>query len=290
MKIFYGIVTLSIVVLVAFYFSLRPKPRPITISANSWPGYTPLFYAQEKGWLKPFSLQLYAVSSLNESILLYESGLSDGLATTNDAALRLQKRFALTPIFFFDRSDGADKILANHSLESLQTSNDPIDVYLEIESVNALLLNSFIEYYRFAPERFRLHNISQELILDLPYRQTPTLLVTYDPYVSLLKAQGYQQIASSALPNVTILDLLLIKTDIAETRPQLISELRRALFRAAEALERDPKTFYTVVQHYLEGLSYEEFMHSLEEIKMVSTPEESERFIQHYRQQKGIQP
>ncbi|MBD3822730.1 MAG: GGDEF domain-containing protein [Thiotrichales bacterium] len=49
----------------------------LKISATTWVGYSPLFYAKAKGWLDPLKIQLLHVVSLSENRYLYQAGNAD---------------------------------------------------------------------------------------------------------------------------------------------------------------------------------------------------------------------
>ena len=56
--------------------------KKLRISITNWIGYTPLFYAKEKGWLELLDVKLLNVVSLSENMYLYKSGNSDAYVGT----------------------------------------------------------------------------------------------------------------------------------------------------------------------------------------------------------------
>ncbi len=49
-----------------YLLSLNPK-EPITITVSSWTGYTPIFYAKEKGWLGKTNLNIVNTTNALDS-------------------------------------------------------------------------------------------------------------------------------------------------------------------------------------------------------------------------------
>ncbi|MBD3825022.1 MAG: hypothetical protein IE916_11025 [Epsilonproteobacteria bacterium] len=81
------------------------KSTKLKISATTWIGYTPLYYAKEKGWLDELDIKLLHLSSLSENMYLFDSGNSDAYVGTQYEYAQLSSKMpSLTPIVMFDRS------------------------------------------------------------------------------------------------------------------------------------------------------------------------------------------
>lgn len=122
--------------------------KKLRISITNWIGYTPLFYAKEKGWLELLDVKLLNVVSLSENMYLYKSGNSDAYVGTQYEYNTLVKNIeSLIPILLFDKSNGGDVIMSNLSIQELQNSKTTIDAYLEMDSINSMLFEDFISKY-----------------------------------------------------------------------------------------------------------------------------------------------
>ena len=284
MKYIYTMVLVVSLTIGMYLLSQNPK-EPITITVNSWTGYTPIFYAKEKGWLGKTNLNILHVATLSESLKFYKSGLSDGLTITNDIAIELQKQYKLTPVMILDCSDGGDKVLSNIALDQIRVMQSDIDVFLEIDSVNQLVFDGFIEYYDLNRSRYKLYNMSQSLLAQREMADNPTLVITYDPFSNILIEKGYQEIASSKLSTINILDLLMIKTSVYHNNKESLKQLREAINKAIQNLENDPYEFYQTIEHYLEGQSFKEFLRALDGIKLVKTEDDEKFYLQIYKKQ-----
>jgi len=99
------------------------KQEKLEISTTTWIGYSPLFYAKEKVWLKPLNIKLMHVSSLSENMYLYQAGNADAyVGTQYEYNMLIKKEPSLIPVMLFDRSNGGDVVMSNLSIEELQKS------------------------------------------------------------------------------------------------------------------------------------------------------------------------
>lgn len=242
----------------------------LKISATTWIGYTPLFYAKEKGWLDEINIKLTNVVSLSENMYLFKSGNFDAyVGTQYEYELLLQKNKGLTPIIMFDRSFGGDVIMANCSLEELVSAKGEIDAYLEMDSINSTLLKDFIRLHGLDKKQMRYKNNDQAYIasLDATKMKQKTLIVTYSPYNYQLKEHGFQEIASTKNGlDLLVVDALFTTKDALEKHKEQFIALNVLVQKSLHALKNDPQEFYETVKMYLPETSYDDFLESLQDI------------------------
>ncbi len=252
-----------------------PSQPSLKVSATTWIGYTPLFYAKEKGWLEKINVKLLNVVSLSENMYLYKAGNSDAYCSTQYEYGVLKKSIPdLIPVILFDRSNGGDVIMSNTSIQTLQNSSEKIDVYLEMDSINLTLLNDFIMLYDIDENRINYIDRDQLEISRLRNSEPDKLLmaITYIPYNIRLMENGFKEILSTK----DGLDLLVIDA-LYTTKEKLLlhkrqfEKLKILIDKAVVSLNKDPKEFYTTIEPYLNGLRYEEFRESLTDIVWINT-------------------
>lgn len=258
-----------------------PKEPPLKIIVNSWIGYSPLFYLKEKGWLDEHNIEITTVISLGESLNIYETAELDAFTGTQyEYNLAQQKDASMMPVIMFDRSNGGDVIMGNISLESLLKTDELIDVYLEINSVNYLVFKDFVKQHKLSKQQFNFINndqIKTLAILKKATQQKPSLVASYTPYSQQLQAIGLQELASTKQG----LDLLVVdalftnKETFLKHQPQFTT-LKRLVDQAITDLKADPREYYNKVSPYLENTSYEEFLSSLNGIEWLNRPLEPE--------------
>ncbi len=257
-----------------FFKAEESEPRLLKISANPWIGYTPLFYLDRTGELKKLGFELRMVHSLGDSPSLMSNGLVDAFAATQYELLSYREELPdVVPIFTIDRSAGADKIHSNLTIKELRNTKTPIQVFMEIGSVNQDLFYSFIKKYHLTHLHFHFHNDPQNLLAHLQYHPNEKIIVvSYEPFCSQLEQKGIPAIASSKNLDAFIIDAFFTRLDLLKRYPKKFERLKQAFWRAKKVLDSDPHTFYHSVYRYLNGQSYESFLKSLKGIEWLPSP------------------
>ncbi|SMP88666.1 NitT/TauT family transport system substrate-binding protein [Epsilonproteobacteria bacterium SCGC AD-308-O04] len=247
-----------------------PQNEKLKISATTWIGYSPLFYAKEKGWLEPLNIKLLHVTSLSENLYLYQAGKSDAFVGTQyEYNILVKQKDSLIPVMLFDRSNGGDVIMSNVSVEELQKSEKTVDAYLEMDSVNNTLIKDFIKKYGLKNKTINYINRDQTQIsiLDAKNIKKPTIIATYIPYGIALQKQGFTNIASTKDNlDLLVVDALFTTKKVFQNHKNQFTALKKLVDDALAALEKNPKEFYETVNPYMLELSYEEFTNSLKDI------------------------
>ncbi|WP_373020898.1 ABC transporter substrate-binding protein [Thiomicrorhabdus sp.] len=251
------------------------EDKPLKIVANSWIGYSPLFYAKASGWLEPLNIELSTVVSLGESLHIYKSSNKDAFTGTQyEFSQAYQKDNTLMPIMMFDRSNGGDMVMGNQSVESLKSATSPINVYLEINSINYVVFKDFIKQNKLEDKTFNFINKDQlkivSAIAEAPNHE-PKIAVTYIPYNYSLEKHGFTTLASTRDGlNLLVLDALYTNKESFSLHQEQFKRLKILIDRAIQDLQNDPKLFYDKVNPYLENSSFEEFQSGLQDIVWIN--------------------
>ena len=261
---------LTTILLLSFISCSSDYDKKLKISATTWIGYTPLFYAKEKGWLKELNIKLLNVSSLSENMYLYKAGNSDAyVGTQYEYDLLSQEDKSLIPIMMLDRSHGGDMVMSNMSIQELKDTSKTVDAYLEMDSVNNTMLKDFIKSYKLESKTINYINKDQTKIglLDAKDMKNPTIIVTYIPYNNSLEKNGFVELASTKNSlNLLVLDAMFTTTKVLRGHKKQFIELKKLIDTSVEALKKDPKEFYETIKPYMLDMSYKEFHDSLDDI------------------------
>ncbi len=274
MKIIHVILLFTLINLFA---CTPPKDDSLKIIANSWIGYSPLFYAKEKGWLDPLNIQVLTVISLGESLNIYESAELDAFTGTQYEFNQIQQKDpSIMPIIMFDRSNGGDSIMANQSIKTLQETTQTIDVYLEIHSVNQLVFKDFIKTHQLSHKKFNYKNKNQLKIYSILQEtiptNTPTIIITYSPYTQKLRSLGLQELASTRQGlELLIIDALFTSKQTFLQNQSKFKHLKKLVDQAIIDLKTDPRQYYETVKIHLEDISYQDFLNSLKGIEWLNS-------------------
>lgn len=244
--------------------------KKIKITTSTWIGYAPLFYAKEKNWLEPLNIKLLNVVSLSENMYLYKAGNADAFVGTQyEYNFLLQEDKTLIPIIIFDKSNGGDMILSNLTLDELSKINKEIDAYLEIDSLNSILLNDFIRSNNLQDKKINYINEDQSNISRLKANEinNPTIIVTYTPYNNILEKNSFRELSSTKKSDdLLIIDGMYVKKDFYYENKETFVKLKKLVDDSIINLQNNPKEFYNTVKPYLTNISYEEFLSSLNDI------------------------
>ena len=244
--------------------------KKIKITTSTWIGYAPLFYPKEKNWLEPLNIKLLNVVSLSENMYLYKAGNADAFVGTQyEYNFLLQEDKTLIPIIIFDKSNGGDMILSNLTLDELSKTNKDIDAYLEIDSVNSILLNDFIRSNNLQDKKINYINEDQSNISRLKANEinNPTIIVTYTPYNNILEKNSFRELSSTKKSDdLLIIDGMYVKKDFYYENKETFVKLKKLVDDSIINLQNNPKEFYNTVKPYLTNISYEEFLSSLNDI------------------------
>ncbi len=244
--------------------SIEGKPK-LRISISPWPGYMPMIYAYEKGWLKDVEFRPLWTVSLDESVKLYDARLVDGFFATQFEYLATNEK-DLKPIFFTNLSNGSDVIMSNVDIGELKNKNS-ITAYLEPQSVNMALLDSFCDKYGIDKNKIDKQYKNQQTISDINSSGAKAVVIaTYEPYASKLEKSGFKRIASTKDLNLRVVDALFVSNEQIKEYKDELSTLKNANDKAVGALKSNPREFYETVKKYLQGQSYEDFVKSLDGI------------------------
>ena len=244
--------------------------KKIKISITTWIGYTPLLYAKEKDWLDPLNIRLVNVVSLSENVNIYKSGNSDAyVGTQYEYKLLHEQNKNLIPIMIFNKSNGGDAILSNLSIYKLIKSDEVIDAYLEIDSVNSMLLEDFLKSNNLQNRIINYINEDQSNISRLNAKDTlnPTIITTYIPYNKILENNSFIELSSTKNnSNLLVIDAMYTTQDFYYKNKETFIELKKLVDKAIENLKNNPKEFYETVSPYLVNTSYEDFISSIDTI------------------------
>jgi len=253
-------------IILLFLNSCQQKQK-INLAVNEWIGYAPLFYANEKGWLKKENIKLIRTVSLGESIKLFENGLVEAFTATQYEFNLIKSK--VVPIILLDKSYGGDMILSNSSIQELNNSKK-VDAYLELDSVNYLLLKYFTTKYDIDIKKFNFINKDQKQITNQQFDfSKPILIVTYTPYDIILKKQGFKTIASTKTDDdLIVIDALFIDKDLKNDKRFL--SLSKQINKAILEIQKNPKKAYNLIKNYYPNLSFAEFKKELTYIKWIN--------------------
>jgi len=272
---------------VLYYYVNRPtESSKIHISTNPWVGFTPFIYAQEKGWLETTPFRFMWLVDLTDNARLYERGFTQGFTATQYELFHFKNKNTIKPVFLIDRSNGADAIVSNRSLEEIRNATEVIDVYLERGSLNEDFFEAFIKEKNLNESKFHKIDSSQKSIATLNLPSAPVIVISYEPYISKLYTKGCSLLASTrTMKTFFVIDALFVDESVIKGKEKEFARLKELFELGAERLRSDPREYYETIKGYLEGQSYEEFISSVSQIEWLYD-KNPDKIIAHLQKQK----
>ncbi|UPT78575.1 hypothetical protein MN086_05345 [Sulfurovum sp. XGS-02] len=215
------------------------------------------------------NIELVNVVSLSENMQMYESGFVHAFTGTQYEFEQMSRHaLGLEPTILLDRSLGGDVIMGNCDLRTLQKAKR-IHVYLEIDSVNNVLLHSFTELYGIDPSALELINKDSDESSMLEMKDEPTLIVTYAPYDIRLKKNGYKILDTTKNLYLFVMDALYTDASTRKEYEEELAVLNQLIAKSLHHLKNDPEEYFSTVQVFFKYQDKNAFLKALESIQWI---------------------
>ena len=266
------VILISLISIIFLTSCVNDKKDKLRVVTSNWIGYTPLFYAREKGLLDKLNIQLLSVVSLSESLHTYKSKHADiFLGTQYEYEEAFKRDNQVVPIMLLNKSYGGDVVMSSLTLEEIKKEDKQIDVFLELSSVNYLVFEDFITKHNIKNKNFNYINKDQSFIAQQKEFKNPTIVISYNPHNITLEKNGLKTLETTK-DNIEILivDAMFTTNDILIKYKDELKELKKIIDIAIDDLEKDEKAYYDLIKDYLYDTSFEEFQQSLSNIKWIN--------------------
>jgi len=242
------------------------------IVVNPWIGYSPLFYLKQTNVLDALNIKLiHTVSLANGKDFFISNDVEAIAATQYEYFESIKHNKQIIPVKLLDKSHGGDVIMGNVTLQQIRKA-EQVSVYMEVDSINKLFFEYFLKKHNLDRRKFLFLNIDQGKISTLNKDQVShaTLMVTYTPFDVALKKNGFKVVASSKNSKLLIFDALYVTINALTKHKEQIEMLTQKIDEAVEFSKSNPVKFYNEVSPYMNNISKEEFLESIENIQWIN--------------------
>ena len=237
--------------------------EPLLVGTNIWPGYEPFYLAEARGLISPNDIRLVQLSSTSEVIRAFRNRVIPVAAVTLDEALLMASEgLPVKVILAIDSSAGGDVILAKPAVSRMEDLRGR-RVGVEVGALGAFVLCRAAELHNLDCKRDLVSVDLEVNEHEAAYRKDMVdAVVTFDPVRSRLLADGARLLFDSReIPN-EIVDVLVVRADIAERRGGQLKKLLAGWFGALAYMRAEPAAAAAIMARR-EDLSGEEFMAAL---------------------------
>jgi NitT/TauT family transport system substrate-binding protein len=168
-----------------------------------------MFLARHHGWLDANRVRLVETPSATDSLHLVGSGLVEAAALTLDEVLRARALGLLLVVpMVFDVSAGADGLLAHSPIPLAELAGMRIGV--EPSAVGALMLAALLERAGLTVEQIQTIHLAYHEHAAAWRAGRIDALITFEPTLSALEAEGAVRLFESRAMPDTIVDVLAV--------------------------------------------------------------------------------
>lgn len=210
---------------------------PLRIGAQLFPGYEFLFLSSQLGELPRERVRLVEMPSASASIRALGAGAMEGACLTLDEVILARERgIPLTAVAVLDVSLGADVLLGRPDLGQLADLRGRT-VAVESSAVGAVMLQAALSKAGLKLSDVRLKQLDYDNHEAAFLQGQMDAVVTYEPVKSrLLRAGGKVLFSSASIPG-RILDVLAVREDFVDSRPQAVRAAVDAHFKGHQAFK-----------------------------------------------------
>ncbi len=215
---------------------------PLKVGWSLFPGWYPMAIAVEQDLfgkhgvaVEPVFYDLYA-----ETFADIQTGKLDGALVTLGDALLMDGRVpeSIRVVLVTDNSAGADAIVATTDIETMDDLRGK-HIGTNLGSFGELLVRNMLAANGLTVKDVTLVDIDPETVPD----KMPDVIQAghvWEPFISRAVAQGYHIIFSSAETPGLIPDLLVVRTEVTEVRPDDVRAFIAAWLEAVEWWQAHP--------------------------------------------------
>ncbi len=241
----------------------RAEPPVLKIGINMWPGYETFYLAEKLGYYKGIDVRVIQFPSASEVVRNYRNGAIDFAALTADETFYLAES-GLSPkiVLVLDESSGADVLLSKPHIRYLAELKGK-RIGAENGALGAYMLTRALDKGGLRPEDIILVPSEVNQHESIYAQGKVDAVVTFEPVkTKLLKADARLLFSSKEIPG-EICDVLVVRPSFLKAHPKEVAQLLEIHFRALDYLASNPKKASEIIAPR-EGVSAEEFLHSLE--------------------------
>lgn len=222
--------------------SCSPSRPPLNVAISAWQGYQPLYIAVQKNLIAPETINLLNLPTNASSLRALNTGLAEVAALTLDEAIRAKHGgFDLKVIMVFNRSAGADKVIAKAPITDVGELRSK-RIGIDKPTYATLLLATALESQEMKLKDVELINMPvSEQVANWKAGKIDAA-VTYSPTADQLLRLGGVNVFDTSSSKDIIVDVLVVRADTAADRPEDVAAVVNSFFAGLTFFKENPET------------------------------------------------
>lgn len=250
---------------------------PLRIEWTYWPGDWILLVAADQGFFEKHGVQVEPVlyEVFDDAIPDLAAGKVDGGFFVIGDLIPLIQNDNLRAVLITDISEGADQIVASSEIRSVADLRGK-RIGVSLGTFGEVLVRRMLETQKISLSEVTFVDVNAEAVPEA----IPSVIDaghTWEPHTSRALQKGLHIIFTSAETPGLVPDLLVLRTDILQTRPKQVHALVAALLDAAEFTRKHPEQAITSIAK-LSGMAPEEI--SFEGVRLYSLEDNRAAFAE----------
>lgn len=218
----------------------------LRVGTTLWPGYEPLYLAQE---IKAYEedIRMVHYPSTSEVLRAFKNRTLEAAALTLDEVVLLEEsKIPVQIILVLDISEGADVIMAKPEIKNMQGLIGA-KVAVESTAVGAYTLSRALEVHDIDISKISLVNVENSDHKDAYTSNLADAVVTYEPVrTQLLNAGAIEIFNSTEIPG-EIVDVLVVHEDVINSHSDELYDISKGWFSALKQMRDEPVDSYTFI-------------------------------------------
>lgn len=236
----------AFLMLVALMFSSLSFAQSLRIGTTLWPGYEPLYLAQEIKAYKE-DIRMLHYPSTSEVLRAFKNKTLEAAALTLDEIVSLEEAgIEVEIILVLDISAGADVIMAKPELKNMQGLKGA-RVAVESTAVGAYTLTRALEVHGIDISTIHLVNVENSSHKQSYESNQADAVVTYEPVRTQLLNSGAIEIFNSNEIPGEIIDVLAVHKDIIQSHKSELLDVSQGWFKALKYIDDEPVSSYQFI-------------------------------------------
>ncbi|MFM6210621.1 ABC transporter substrate-binding protein [Planktothrix sp.] len=251
--------------------------KPLLVGTNEWPGFAPLYLAEQLGYYQNSAVKIVDYPSSTEiSRAIRSSNLQAGGISMDETLLLAETFPEIRVILLMDLSNGADVILGKPELKTLSDIKGK-KVGVENTALGGYILSRALDQVGLSVEDITVVSLGYSEH-EAAFKQGEIdAIVTFEPVRSKLMATGAKVLFDSRKIPGEVVDVLVVRQEIIETQPKDLEQLIRGWFMALDYLKKQPESAAQIMAER-GRITPNELLASLELLNFF-TPEENQKLL-----------
>lgn len=271
---------LTLILLVILSWTLvgcKDKKDVIRIGIHAWPAYEYLYLAQERNLFEKNGIKVEVVEfdSSADSMRAFAHGAIDAFCGTSVELItsQLDTQIPAKAVHVIDFSNGADQIIANHSIATLADLKGK-RIAFESGTLDYVTWSYALKKAGLSFSDVVVETIPQNELLTAFRQNRVDAAATYPPVsIRLIEEKlGHAVFDSSSIPGI-IIDVLAVRADLIDKRKADWVAVVKSIADAQQYAAAHPQDANTVMAER-EHLAIEHFTESLKGIHLVTLSEQ----------------